>query len=411
MSKFQTWLPPCLLIALLSQGKAAALSDAAKADELLAKYQAFVAEFESVRFDSDTTTYQKGGPFAEWTWVVTSHAAFSRKGDRWRFLIHEVGYNYYDHKKIPFDLETEQTFDGRSYFMVDRDDREARELPEIDETSARQRLAGHLGRRVETQASAEIDTEKPAAARDYAVQNETCLFYGYIPGDRVSIIDLFHDKRSRLTAGADALGGRTCDILRGATSHGVITLWLDRESNHIPIRILIRRSGDDLVGNTPMRKQKPHGDDKRVMPNLPMLGYDIDAEFKHSTIGGQDTISGCLREDRFTFERGVTYGRRIEMNLTRVDFNPKPEDLEPTLAIPEGNYVSIRNAPGIAAKWSGGKLVMNYDKPTVAALKANWVSEEIPTPAWRRPIVLTTTVLLIIAVSLLARRLIVKRVE
>ena len=56
------------------------------------------------------------------------------------------------------------------------------------------------------------------------------------------------------------------------------------------------------------------------------------------------------------------------------------------------------------AKWSGGKLVLGFDKPTVASLKANWVSEPSSPALWRRPIVVATTALLVLAAGILAWR-------
>ncbi len=42
---------------------------------------------------------------------------------------------------------------------------------------------------------------------------------------------------------------------------------------------------------------------------------------------------------------------------------------------------------------------MDYEKPTVAELKANWVSDPGPVSFWRRPIVLTVVTALVLAVS------------
>ena len=95
---------------------------------------------------------------------------------------------------------------------------------------------------------------------------------------------------------------------------------------------------------------------------------------------------------------------RYEFTLDQFRFEPKPEDLEPTLPIPEGTRVMVTNAPGIAAKWSRGKLVMNYDKPVVADLKGTWVSEEKSVPLWRRPLALAAGALLVLVAGILAWR-------
>ena len=228
---------------------------------------------------------------------------------------------------------------------------------------------------METNVVAEVDAQKPAGAGEYAVQEQTSVPYGYIPVDQLFLADLLRQKASRLAASSEAIDGRTCDVLTGATSHGTMSLWLDSELNFAPLRMLIRKAGNDLMDKTPMRLQKALNY-RWARPNLPVREYDLQVDFRPSSIEGRTVIAGYNRAERFRYEGGQDYSIRSEVTLDHIRLVPKSEELEPTLPIPEETRVNIRNVPGLRAKWSGGKIVMPYDKSTVASLKANWVSEQ-----------------------------------
>jgi len=251
--------------------------------------------------------------------------------------------------------------------------------------------------------SAEIDAEHPRATRTYAIQEQTRDLYGYIWVDNLFVSDLLRHKTSRLAASKDTIDGRPCDVLRGVTSHGTLTLWLDSASDYVPLRLHLWKDGNDLMAKTPMRLQKAQNL-RLARPNLPVRQYELQVDFRPESIGGRTAIAGYVLKERFIYEGGPEFSMRVEFGRDRIRFDPKPEDLEPTVPIPEETRVLVTNAPGIRAKWSGGKLVMGFDKPTIASLKGNWVSEPSTPAPWRRPLVVTTAGLLILAAGALAWR-------
>ncbi len=386
------------LLALLTS----AAADAPKVEELLARYEAFVDGLRIIAFDSLGAQYEKGGPFADWTWTWTFPSSYARAGDRWRLRSHSVGFNYYEHAQ-PMDSEREDVFDGKSYLMVIRDDRGARELTSMDEQTARRRLeiGGQGPWRMDV--SAEVDAEKPIAAGTYAIQEQTRDLYGYIWVDKLFVSDLLRRNSPHLRARGETIDGRPHDVLECVTSHGTLTLWLDPASNHVPRRLRLRKVRDDLMEKTPMRLQKAQNR-RWARPNLPVRQYELYVDYRPILVGDRAAISGYVRNELFTYEGGPEFSIRLAFNLDHIRFDPRPEDLEPTLSIPEDTNVLITNAPGICAKWTGGKLVMGYDKPTVASLRANWASEPSTARLWRRPLVLTTAGIFMLVAGALAWR-------
>ena len=367
-------LPISLIVAmlLLCSWPGGAAEGASTPQELLARYRAFVDGLRTIRFDSLEKMYQKGGPFPDWTWTKTFRSSFARAGDRWRVRIHEVGFNYYE-RPLPMDSEREHVFDGASYLIVIRDDRAARDLPNMDQESAQRRLKEGRHEQMRMDVSAEL--EKPPAAHAYAVQDQTGALYGYIAEDNLFVEDLLRQQTSRLTARNEAIDGRPCEVLEGVTSGGTLTLWLDPAAEYAPLRMRMWKKGNDLMAKTPMRLQKAL-DFRWARPNLPVRQYELQVDYQQKPIDGRVAIAGYVRRDRYIYEGGSEFAIRIESSLDHIRFDPKPEELEPTLPIPEETRVHIRNGPALRAKWSGGKLVLGYDKPTVTALKANWVSEQ-----------------------------------
>ncbi len=174
-------LPPYLLVGLtlvtLSPQPTFAEGTQPKAEELLARYQAFVDGLRVIGYDSQETEYTKGGPFADWTWRGFSRTSFVRAGGRWRLRNHWVGFSYHQ-RPLPIDLESESTFDGKAYLILNRDDRGARSLSSMDQESARRRLGGGGSGPVETEVVAEVDAVRPAAPNEYATKDETGVLYG-----------------------------------------------------------------------------------------------------------------------------------------------------------------------------------------------------------------------------------------
>ncbi len=199
------------------------------------------------------------------------------------------------------------------------------------------------------------------------------------------------------------LDGRQCEVLEAVTSYGILTLWLDPAADYAPLRTRMWKEGNDLMGKTPMRLQKPHNY-RWARPNLPVRQFELQVDYQQQRIGGRAAPAAYTQNYRYIYEGGSEFAIRIECNLEHVRFDPRPEELEPTVPIPEDTRVHIRNAPAIRAKWSGGKLVLGYDKPTVASLKANWVSDPGPTAFWRRPLVLAAAVASALTAGFLAWR-------
>ena len=139
-----------------------------------------------------------------------------------------------------------------------------------------------------------------------------------------------------------------------------------------------------------------------------MREFEFEVAFQIRRIGVHWCISGYTRTVRFIYKPGVDYSMRTEATLQNIGFDPGPGDLQPALSIPEGTAVHIRNAPEILAKWSGGKVVMGYNKATVSAIAANWDTER-PSPPWRRPLVVTTMAALAVAACVLAWRVVSRR--
>ena len=237
-------------------------------------------------------------------------------------------------------------FDGESYIILNRDDRGARVLPSMDSETARRRLESGGSGRVETQVVAELDADQPVGARQYAIQHETSVLYGHIRVDDRFVVDLLRQKMSRLTTAQETVDGRPCDVLKCATSHGRLTLWLDPAANFAPLRLHLWKEGNDLMDKTPMRLQKATNH-QSAKPNLPVRAFELQVDFRLASIESRTAIAGYVRKDRYIYEGGSEYSVRIEASLDHIRFDPKPEDLEPTLPIPEGTPVHIRNAPGM----------------------------------------------------------------
>ncbi len=189
---------------LLGSSPVGAAEEAPRADELLARYRAFVEGQRTIRFDSLERMYQRGGPFPEWKWTKTFRSSFARTGDRWRLYVHEVGFNYYTHP-APIDAEREHVFDGSSYLIVIRDDLAARGLGGIDQQSAERRLTERSAERVRMDVTA--DLEKPEAAHVYAFQDQTRALYGHVAEDNLLMDDILRQKTSRLKARGECWTG------------------------------------------------------------------------------------------------------------------------------------------------------------------------------------------------------------
>ncbi len=251
--------------------------------------------------------------------------------------------------------------------------------------------------------SAEVDAEKPKAARRYFVRGEVADLYGYIGEDGITADDMLRQRTTRLTAGGETIDGRSCDVLRGVTAHGTLTLWLDPASDYAPVRLHLWKENNDLLEKTPMRLLKADAN-RGARPKLPLRQYELQVDFRLQSIQGRIAPTSYVRTDRFIYEGGQEFLSRSDFSLEHIRFDPKPEDVEPTLPIPEETSVFLMNGPGIQAKWSGGKLVKNYDQPVVAALKGKWFSEEKTVPLWRRPLVMAIAVLLVLVGIILAWR-------
>lgn len=367
-------------------------SEVPKPEELLARYEAYVEELRTIGFDTLRMVYEKGGLFPDWTWDWITQASFARAGDQWRLRYHTVGFQFYD-RVGPVNAIREDVFDGKSYFMTIRDDRGARELTSMDLDKAKKLLESEGIGPWRMDVSAEVDAEKPTATHRYFVSGEVSDLYGYINVDGVTVDDMLRQKATRLSSRRESIEGRSCDVLMGVTAHGTLTLWLDPASKYAPVRLRLWKEGDDLMDKTPMRLQKAEVG-RWARPNLPMRQYELQEDFRLQSIKGRIAPASYVRIDRRIYQGGQEFVSRKESSLDHIRFDPKHDDLEPTLPIPEDTNVLLRNAPGIRAKWSGGKLVMNYDKPAVASLKGKWVSEVKTVSFWRRPLVVMIAVLL-----------------
>jgi len=337
----------------------------------------------------------KGGPFNDWTWMGLVQCTFARSEPRWRLLLHDVGWKYYDGKKLAHYAESETVFDGSTSLSITRDDRDVRNLPGLDLDSARALLTSSRGK-IETQVSAEVDEKKPSAATSYATENQTNALYGYLPGDGLFVSDVLRKYISVVNVRLDSISDRPSYVLEAKTPHGTVSLWLDPGAEFAPIRLRVSKSPKDLFGGTPIQSLKGRGDKKRAAPALPLRGVEYQVDFRAAPVADKVGIVQYERLDRLIFEGGRDYSMRYAAEMTRVGFAPTSAELEPTLPIPENTRVYIQNAPGISAEWVGGKLTLHYDKPTVAALHANWFSESSSVTLWKRPLFILTAPLLVL---------------
>jgi hypothetical protein len=386
---YRSWL----VIAALGLMAAPPLEIAAGADdpsasELLAHYVQYVDGLKTIQFEVWETTAAKGGAFPDWTWGVTVHGRFVKSGLRWRFWWHTAGFNTVEGTKLPFEGEFEHTFDGKTGIFVNRNDRATRELTGMDEEEAQRRLRSSMGGSVDVTVSAEVDAERPLSADQYMAENQTCALYGYLPSDNLTVADLLRDPAIRLTTRAESVAGRACRVIEGTTRYGRVTLWLDPAASFAPIRLRMVKGEADLMGKVVMRDLKAPTHKSGPAPRLPMRGMELQIDYRIGSIGDRPTIVGYSRLDRFIYEGGSDFQRRDDAELKNIRFDPDPAALEPTLAIPDETQVHIRNSPSLRAKWSSGKLVLDYDKPTIATLQAKWQSDTSDDPLWRRPLAL-----------------------
>ncbi len=334
-----------------------------KVEELLTQYTDYVDGLRTIAFDSSKIVYEKGGPFPGWTWTWLCRFSFARAENRWRYQDHSVGFSFYE-RPLPLDSVREDVFDGKSFFMVIRDDRGARHLPTIDLQSGWKRLDGGGTGPWEMDVSAELGAQNPKTESNYAVLFPTMDLYGFIWADHLFIGDMLREKTTRLSSRKEAIDGRTCSVLEGATSHGTLTLWLDSASDHAPLRLRLWKEGDDLMGQTPMRLQRPH-ESRLTRPNLPVRQYEYQVDFRTRPVGKRTAIAGYVCKERYIHDGGSQYEVRSEFTLDHMRFDPKPEDLKPTLPIPEGTRVMIVNAPQTKAKWSKGQVVLGDGKSSL----------------------------------------------
>lgn len=372
------------------------------ARELLEHYSLFVDGLETIEFRLRETTSAKGGAFSDWTWMNLIDATFVKSGARWRCRSRGIGHGILSNTNYLGQAESEATFDGRTYIQVERIDRTTENWTDLSEAAAEQLMRSGMGDRVDTTASAEVDADRPVMSDFYKKQNQSCALYGYIPSDDLTVIDLLRDSATRLTTQADVLSGRRCRVLEGVTAYGVVTLWLDPAASFAPVRLRIVKGEADLIGKVRMRTLEAPGYAAGPYPNLPMRGMEMQIDYRLDTVAGRPMIVSYTRLDRFIYEGGSDYQRRDEAALSEIRFDPAPGALEPTLAIPDETQVVIRNSLGLRAKWSDGKLIMDYDEPTVARLDGKWQSDTSNNSPWGRPLILAAAATLALSLTCLA---------
>jgi hypothetical protein len=394
-----------LILALVAMGIVPPPQIMAEADrsarDLLEHYARYVQGLETIQYRLRERTTAKGGSFSDLTWTNSSEATFVKLDARWRCRSHAVGLVRLKVKTSPVETESESTFDGKTSIYVNRVDRTTQELADFDEAAVEKLLRSGMRGRVETMAVAEVDAERPTSAGEYKIQNQSCNLYGYLPADRLTVTDLLRDTTTRLVTRTEMLEGRRCRVLEGQTAHGQVTLWLDPAAAFAPVRLRVVKGEADLLDKVPMRTLKAETSELSPYPKLPMRGMEIQIDYRLGTVAGRPMIVGYTRLDRFLYEGGSDYLRRDEGNLSEIRFDPAPAALEPSLAIPDGTKVVVRNSPSLRAKWSGGKLVLDYDKPTVAKLSGEWQSETSDKSPWGRPLVLGTVAIVTLSLMCL----------
>jgi hypothetical protein len=310
-----------------------------------------------------------------------------KSGPRWRCWQHGIGFVFHNKAKISLQTDSENTFDGEINILMDRVDRTTRELEDIDEATADKLLRSGMRGRVEATVVAEIDAERPTAPGQYKKLNESCDLYGYLPADDLTVADLLGDPATRLSTRAEVVAGRPCQVLDGVTAHGKVTLWLDPSAAHAPVRLRVVKGEMDLMGKVVMKSLEAPKDSSGPAPALAMRGMEVQIDYKIEPVADRPMIVGYTRLDRYVYEGGEDYQRRDEVKLSDIRFDPPSAALEPTLGIPEETQIIVRNSPGLRAKWSGGKIVLDNDKGTVENLQGKWVSDTSSAPFWSRPMV------------------------
>ena len=187
--------------------------------------------------------------------------------------------------------------------------------------------------------------------------------YGFIWADHLFIGDMLREKTTRLSSRKEAIDGRACSVPEGATSHGTLTLWLDSASDHAPLRLRLWKEGDDLMGRPHEATETPRK--PLDQPNLPVRQYEYQVDFRTRPVGKRTAIAGYICKERYIHDGGSEYEVRSEFTLDHMRFDPKPEDLKPTLPIPEGTRVMIVNAPQTKAKWLKGQVVIGDGKSSL----------------------------------------------
>lgn len=358
----QTWPQFTLsVLALLVSCRAKADAPALAPEELLSRYEAHVDGLRTIRFHSKEQVLEKGGAYVDWTWTATTWSDFARGGGRWRFRTNEVGRKNFAGKNHCTRSEGEITFDGKSCILVDRDHRGVRELPEMSRELGEKYLKGKDGGPIETTVSAAFDTEKHEWSEKYATLNQTNPLYGYLPFDHRFITDVLHERTTRLSSRVEEVAGVRAHVLEGVTPLGVITLSLDPARDFAPLRLRVEKSRDHLLNGIPMRLYGAGGRPNGPMPDLPMRRIEFRVDYRTARHGGRHLIQGYTRHDRIEYEGNKEYSRRYEATFSDLADAPGPKDLEPTIPIPEGSLVHVRNDPGIRARWTKGRLVLEDD--------------------------------------------------
>jgi hypothetical protein len=373
-------------------------SDAPSARELLAHYVNYLDQYEAIQYRLRERTSSKGGLFTDWTWTSSTQAEFAKSGHRWRCWEHSVGLLFHNSNKISLQTDSENTFDGKVYILVDRADRTTQESGNIDEPAADRLLDSGMHGRVETTVVAEIDADQPTALDMYKKLNETCNVYGYLPADDLTVAELLGSQATRLTIRTEDVAGQPCHVLEGMTSHGRIALWLDPSASFAPVRLQVTKGEEDMIGKVAMKTLEAPTDQSGPEPALALRGMEVQINYRIEPVADRPTIVGYTRLDRYLYEKGEEYQRRDEVQLSEIRFDPSASALEPTLPIPEETPVIVRNALGLSAKWSGGKIVFDSDKETVDSIQGKWVSEVSGTPWWRRALVWCGAVLALLGI-------------
>lgn len=166
----------------------------------------------------------------------------------------------------------------------------------------------------------------------------------------------------------ELVGEHKSYVLEADTNYGHYTLWIDPNCGFNTRRVIVHRTGDDLMNGKQLSSPPPKlpTGAKPAYPWVPLSEYLLVLNsVKIENISGVFLpVEGAINITRI-YSNGEKITKKETYKRTNIDLNPDfaaiPEAF--TLDVPDGTRVYVKEFPGIHYVWQNGKIVP-ADDPT-----------------------------------------------